>query len=83
MLLPLRKNILKNMAFPSFHQDTHFSTSIYYTSDQMPWWANTSNCGQRELGCRHQMVERTVDSVEDIPATWQCWHCYFLPDGRS
>ena len=19
-------------------------------------------------------VERTVDSVEDNPATWQCWH---------
>uniref|UniRef100_A0A4W5PS85 Ciliogenesis-associated TTC17-interacting protein n=1 Tax=Hucho hucho TaxID=62062 RepID=A0A4W5PS85_9TELE len=57
------------------------------TSDQMPWWANTSNCGQRELGCRHQTVEvfgveRTVGSVEDIPATWQCWHCYFLPDGH-
>lgn len=45
--------------------------------------------GQRELGCRHQTVGvkvvgvfgRTVDSVEDIPANWQCWHCYFLPDG--
>ncbi|CAB1326553.1 unnamed protein product [Coregonus sp. 'balchen'] len=44
--------------------------------------------GERELGCRQQTVgeevvevfgvERTVDLVEDIPATW---HCYFLPDG--
>ncbi|KAM9560332.1 uncharacterized protein ACWYII_018268 [Salvelinus alpinus] len=33
MLLPLRKNVLKNMAFPSFHQDTHFSSSTYYTSN--------------------------------------------------
>ncbi|XP_041719777.1 tryptase delta isoform X2 [Coregonus clupeaformis] len=43
---------------------------------------------QRDLRCRQQTmgvevfgVERTVDSVEDIPATWQCWHCYFFPDG--
>uniref|UniRef100_A0A8C8IWX8 Ciliogenesis-associated TTC17-interacting protein n=1 Tax=Oncorhynchus tshawytscha TaxID=74940 RepID=A0A8C8IWX8_ONCTS len=28
-LLPLRKIVLKNMAFPSFHQDTHFSTFTY------------------------------------------------------
>ncbi|XP_041697245.1 ciliogenesis-associated TTC17-interacting protein isoform X2 [Coregonus clupeaformis] len=68
----LRKNIPENMTFLSFDQDAHISTSTY-----------------RELGCRQQTVgeevvevfgvERTVDSVEDIPATW---HCYFLPDGH-
>ncbi|KAM9458820.1 ciliogenesis-associated TTC17-interacting protein [Salvelinus alpinus] len=68
----LRKNVPENMTFLSFDQDTHISTSTY-----------------RELGCRQQTVgeevvevfgmERTVNSVEDIPAMW---HCYFLPDGH-
>uniref|UniRef100_A0A8C8GCQ6 Ciliogenesis-associated TTC17-interacting protein n=1 Tax=Oncorhynchus tshawytscha TaxID=74940 RepID=A0A8C8GCQ6_ONCTS len=73
MLLHLRKNLPKNMTFLSFHQDTHLNLHIF-------------EC----LGCKRQTVGvkvvdvfgvgRTVDSVEDIPATWQCWHCYFLPD---
>ncbi|XP_029497787.1 ciliogenesis-associated TTC17-interacting protein isoform X1 [Oncorhynchus nerka] len=68
----LRKNVPENMTFLSFDQDTHISTSTY-----------------KELGCRQQTageevvevfgVERTVDSVEDIPAMW---HCYFLSDGH-
>ncbi|XP_010887155.1 ciliogenesis-associated TTC17-interacting protein [Esox lucius] len=71
-VLALRRNVPENMIFLSFSQDKNISTCTY-----------------RDLGCREQMVgeevvevfgvERSVDSVEDIPATW---HCYFLPDGH-
>lgn len=71
-LLALRRNVPEHMTFISFDQDTRLSSSTY-----------------RELGQRQQEVgdkalevfgiERTVDSSEDIPATW---HCYFLPDGH-
>ncbi|XP_046883917.1 ciliogenesis-associated TTC17-interacting protein [Hypomesus transpacificus] len=71
-LLSLKKNVPEHMTFISFDQDTSLSSSTY-----------------RGLGLKQQAVgdevlevfgiERSVDSMEDIPATW---HCYFLPDGH-
>ncbi|XP_042562179.1 ciliogenesis-associated TTC17-interacting protein [Clupea harengus] len=71
-ILAQRKNIPENMTFLSFDAETQICLSTY-----------------RELGETKQVVgsetvdgfgiERTVDSVEDIPAMWQC---YFLQDGH-
>ncbi|KAM6948211.1 ciliogenesis-associated TTC17-interacting protein [Aplochiton taeniatus] len=71
-LLALKKRVPGNMTFISFDQDAHITHSTY------------SELGQREQVVGYEAVEvfgmeRTVGSVDDIPATW---HCYFLSDGH-
>ncbi|KAL2102772.1 hypothetical protein ACEWY4_001940 [Coilia grayii] len=71
-ILAQRKNFPENMKFLSFDAETQICLSTY-----------------RELGEKKQVIgretmdvfgiERIVDTVEDIPAMWQC---YFLHDGH-
>ncbi|KPP67336.1 hypothetical protein Z043_114088 [Scleropages formosus] len=71
-ILAQRRTVPENMVFVSFDTDSRISASAY-----------------KELGERKQQVgsetvdvfgiQRTVESIADIPATW---HCYFLPDGH-
>uniref|UniRef100_UPI003AAC2B69 ciliogenesis-associated TTC17-interacting protein n=1 Tax=Centroberyx gerrardi TaxID=166262 RepID=UPI003AAC2B69 len=71
-LIALRKKVPENMTFISFDQELHIIHTTY--SELGP--------KQLEVGCETVEVfgvERRVDSVEDVPATWQC---YFLPDGH-
>ncbi|KAK6316116.1 ciliogenesis-associated TTC17-interacting protein isoform X1 [Coregonus clupeaformis] len=83
MWLPLRKNVPNNMTL--FHQDPHISTS---TCQTLPPKCAKSLVGQRVklwsegAGVQTMEVFGVERTVEDIPATWQCWHCYFLHDGH-
>ncbi|KAM4604676.1 ciliogenesis-associated TTC17-interacting protein [Polymixia lowei] len=71
-LIALRKKVPENMTFITFDQESHITQTIY------------SELGLKQLEVGSGMVEvfgleRTVDSVEDVSATWQC---YFLSDGH-
>ncbi|KAJ8352410.1 hypothetical protein SKAU_G00238860 [Synaphobranchus kaupii] len=71
-ILAQQKRIPENMVFLTLDTETNITLSTY-----------------KGLGQKQQMVgqecmevfgiERTVDSIEDVPAAW---HCYFLSDGH-
>ncbi|XP_056149789.1 ciliogenesis-associated TTC17-interacting protein [Lampris incognitus] len=71
-ILALRKKVPENINFITFDQELHITRTTY------------SELGPKkmEVGCEMIEVfgvERTVDSLEEIPASWQS---YFLPDGH-
>ncbi|XP_019961909.2 ciliogenesis-associated TTC17-interacting protein isoform X1 [Paralichthys olivaceus] len=71
-LIALRKTMPQNMTFISFNQGFHMSHITF------------SELGVKQMDIGGETVEvfgmeRTVHSVEDGPATWQC---YFLEDGH-
>ncbi|XP_034469222.1 ciliogenesis-associated TTC17-interacting protein [Hippoglossus hippoglossus] len=71
-LIALRKTVPQNMTFISLNQDLHM------------FHITLSELGVKQLDIGGETVEvfgmeRTIHSVEESPATWQC---YFLEDGH-
>uniref|UniRef100_A0A667YER8 Ciliogenesis-associated TTC17-interacting protein n=1 Tax=Myripristis murdjan TaxID=586833 RepID=A0A667YER8_9TELE len=71
-LMALRKKVPENMTFISLDQELHIIHTTY--TEVGPTQLEVGGETVEVFG-----IERRVDSVKDVSATW---HCYFLPDGH-